>query len=66
MRLMIFANPALLGLLNGVMNLFIDATVSCVPAPFYQCLIIMVFDPSTSRYLPVVYALMTHKVQELY
>jgi hypothetical protein len=66
MRLMIFANPALLGLLNGVVDLFIDATFSCVPAPFYQCLIIMVFDPSTSHYLPVVYALMTHKVQELY
>jgi len=66
MCLMIFANPALLGLLNGVVDLFIDATFSCVPAPFYQCLIIMVFDPSTSHYLPVVYALMTHKVQELY
>ena len=66
MRLMIFANPALLGLLNGVVDIFIDPTFSCVPAPFYQCLIIMVFDPSTSHYLPVVYALMTHKVQELY
>jgi hypothetical protein len=66
MRLMIFANPALLGLLNGVVDLFIDATFSCVPAPFYQCLIIMVFDPSTNHYLPVIYALMLHKVQELY
>ena len=67
MRLIIFANPALiLGLLNGVVDLFIDATFSCVPAPFYQCLIIMVFDHSTSHYLPVIYALMMHKVQELY
>ena len=66
MRLMIFANPALLGHLNGVVDLFIDATFSCVPAPFYQCLIIMVFDHSTSHYLPVIYALMMHKVQELY
>jgi hypothetical protein len=66
MHLMIFANPALLGLLNGVVNLFIDATFSCVPAPFYQCLIMMVFDPSTSHYVPVIYALMTHKCQELY
>jgi hypothetical protein len=30
MHLMIFANPALLGLLNGVVDLFIDATFSCV------------------------------------
>jgi hypothetical protein len=66
MRLMIFANPALLGLLNGVVDLFIDATFSCVPAPFYQCLIMMVFDPSTSHYVPVIYALMMHKCQELY
>jgi len=41
MRLMIFANPALLGLLNGVVDIIIDATFSCVLAPFYQCLIIM-------------------------
>jgi hypothetical protein len=66
MHLMIFANPALLGLLNSVVDLFIDATFFCVPAPFYQCLIIMVFDPSTRHYLPVVYTLMAHKVQELY
>ncbi len=66
MRLMIFANPALLGLLNGAVDLFIDATFSCVPTPFYQCLIMMVFDPSTSHYVPVIYALMMHKCQELY
>jgi hypothetical protein len=66
MGLMIFANSALLGLLNGAVDLFIDATFSCVPAPFYQCLIMMVFDPSTSHYVPVIYALMTHKCQELY
>ncbi len=66
MCLMIFVNPALLGLLNGVVDLFIDATFSCVSTPFYQCLIIMVFDPSTSHVLPVIYALMMHKVQELY
>ncbi len=66
MCLMIFANPALLGLLNGVVDLFIDATFSCVSVPFYQSLIMMVFDPSTSHYVPVIYALMTHKCQELY
>ncbi len=66
MRLMIFVNPALLGLLNGAVDLFIDATFSCVPVPFYQCLIMMVFDSSTSHYVPVIYALMTHKCQELY
>jgi hypothetical protein len=66
MCLTIFANSALLGLLNGVVDLFIDATFSCAPTPFYQCLIMMVFDPSTSHYVPVIYALMMHKCQELY
>ena len=65
--MMIFANPYLLGLLTGLVDIFIDATFSpCTPNPFYQCLIIMVYDSQTSAYIPVIYALMTHKVTELY
>jgi hypothetical protein len=67
MQMMIFANPYLLGLLKGLVDIFIDATFSpCTPNPFYQCLIIMVYDSQTSSYIPVIYALMTHKVTELY
>jgi hypothetical protein len=48
MRMMIFANPYLLGLLTGLVDIFIDATFSpCTPNPFYQCLIIMVYDSQT-------------------
>ena len=42
--------------------LYVDATFSCCPAPFKQCLIIMVYNHSTSAYVPVLYILMTHKM----
>ena len=67
MRAMMFANPELLGLLNGHVDIYIDATFDpCTPHPFYQCLIVMVFNQSTSSYVPVIYTLMTHKCTELY
>jgi hypothetical protein len=66
MRAMMYANPKLLGLLNGDVHIFVDATFACALHPFYQCLIIMVFNPSTNAYEPVIYTLMTHKFEELY
>jgi hypothetical protein len=64
---MIFANPSLLGLLKGQVDIYTDAMFApCTPNQFYQCLIIMVYDSQTSSYVPVIYALMTHKVTELY
>ncbi len=61
-----YANPKLLGLLHGDVHIFADATFACAPHPFSQWLIIMVFNPSTSAYVPVIYTLMTHKFAELY
>ena len=67
MRLMVFANPTLIPLLKSKkLDIFVDATFDCCPAPFYQCLIVMVFDDQTGLYVPVVYILMTHKNDELY
>jgi ribosomal protein L21E len=67
MRIMIYANPSLLGLLQGVVDIFVDATVKpCTPYGFYQCLILMVYDNQTSSYVPIVYALMSHKKEALY
>jgi hypothetical protein len=66
MRVMMYANPELLGLLNGDVHIFVDATFACTPHPFHQCLIIMVFNPSTNTYIPVIYTFMTHKFKELY
>ena len=66
-RIMIFANPALLALLCALsVDIFIDATFSCTPLPFYQTLIIMVHDPITNMYVPIMYALMTTKSYESY
>jgi hypothetical protein len=67
MRMMIFANPANLGLLQGPVDLYTNATFnSCTPVPFYQFLILMIYDHSTSSFVPFLYALMTHKCKELY
>lgn len=67
MRIMIFAYPSLLGLLQGEGDIFVDATFKpCTPCGFYQCLILMVYDNQTSSYVPIVYALMSHKNETLY
>jgi hypothetical protein len=66
MRAMMFVTPKLLCLLCGLVHIFVDATFACTPNPFYQCLILMVFNPNTSAYAPVIYTLMTHKCKELY
>ena len=43
-----------------------DATFSCAPHPFYQCLIIKIYDHSTSSYMPILYMLMSHKTEALH
>eukprot|EP00956_Cyclotella_meneghiniana_P009729 scaffold13469_cov37-Cyclotella_meneghiniana.AAC.1 len=66
-KYMIFGNPVLFTLLAArALDLFIDATFSMTPHPFYQVLIIMVHDCQTDLYVPVIYALMTHKCEDLY
>jgi hypothetical protein len=67
MKIMIFANPANLGLLKGPVDLYCDTTFQlCCTTNFYQCLIIMIYNHSTSSFVPILYALMTHKCKELY
>jgi hypothetical protein len=67
MRAMVFGNPALISLLKNIqLDIFVDATFDCIPYPFYQCLIIMVYHNETSTYIPVLYALMMHKNEMLY
>jgi hypothetical protein len=67
MRMMVFGNPELLRLLKGRnLDLYMDATFDCCPDPFYQCLIIMIYEPTCSYYVPVMYILMTHKNETLY
>jgi len=66
-RIMIFGNPALSGMLkNPGLDVFVDATFDCTPHPFSQCLIFMIYDHSTSNYVPILYILMTSKCMEAY
>lgn len=46
--------------------MYVDATFSIVPHPFYQCLIIMIWEPTLSIYVPVAWILMTGKTDECY
>ena len=43
-----------------------DATFRIMLHPFYQCLIVMVFDASLNINIPVVWILMTGKTEECY
>ena len=60
-RILCFANPKLLRLLSGPKHLYIDGTFKCVPSQFSQLLIVMIFNDSTSSYVPVMYILLQGK-----
>ena len=47
-------------------QMWVDGTFSCVPKPFYQCMIILVFDDVLEIYIPVAYILMTGKTDSCY
>lgn len=67
LKIMIFANHELLGLLKlRQLDVYVDATFDCVPHPFTQCLIFMIYHRETSSYVPIVYALMDSKCKEAY
>ncbi|KAF1740872.1 hypothetical protein MXB_2412 [Myxobolus squamalis] len=45
---------------------FIDATFHIAPAPFVQCLIVMVFNAGTDLYVPCAYILLTSRREDTY
>ena len=47
-------------------RLMIDATFTCVPKGFSQCIVVMMFDEETDLFIPVVYALTDTKAQWSY
>ena len=67
LKIMIFVNHELLGLLKLLqLDIYVNATFDCVPHPFTQCLIFMIYHQETSSYVPIVYALMNSKCKEAY
>ncbi|POM63006.1 hypothetical protein PHPALM_27764 [Phytophthora palmivora] len=66
-RLIGWAHPALIKLLKyKKTTLFLDGTFRCVPHPFYQCVVMMVFDNATDLFVPVFYILCSAKTQYTY
>ena len=61
-----FRNPPLFRTFGGNKQVFIDGTFKIVPKPFYQCLIIMVFDEQTDSFVPCFYILLTSKTAQIY
>ncbi|KAK1933972.1 hypothetical protein P3T76_011732 [Phytophthora citrophthora] len=63
-RLIGWGHPALVRLLMyDNVSLFLDATFRCVPASFYQCIVVMVYDRGSRCYVPCVTILSTTKTE---
>ena len=60
-RMVGFANQRLIGLLNGNVQIYIDSTFKVCPFPFYQCLIVMVYNGQMDSYVPIFYILLPGK-----
>ena len=65
-RIIGFGNPYLFYYLSNAKSVYIDATFLIAPKPFYQCLVIMIFEKTLQVYLPILYILMTNKSQKMY
>ena len=65
-RIMGFGNPYLFYYFSHAQHLFIDATFSVAPKPFYQCLVVMIYDDTLQIYIPILYILMTNKSKKMY
>ncbi|KAF4141523.1 MULE transposase domain-containing protein [Phytophthora infestans] len=66
-RLVGWGYPDLIKLLKYKQTtLFLNGTFRCVPRPFYQCVVMIVFDNATDLFVPVFYTLCTSKTQVTY
>ena len=46
--------------------MYFDGTFGCVPHPFYQCLIVMIFADQEQKYVPCAWILLTGKTRAFY
>eukprot|EP00732_Lithocolla_globosa_P002794 Lithocolla_globosa_v1_NODE_1957_length_2240_cov_8.177117.p1 type:complete len:507 gc:universal NODE_1957_length_2240_cov_8.177117:586-2106(+) len=66
-KMYIWAHPSLVWYLKYPgSHAFFDGTFWCVPKPFTQALVCMVYDHATEVYVPVVYGLVDNKMENTY
>ncbi|KAF0989710.1 hypothetical protein HZS_7548 [Henneguya salminicola] len=64
--MLIWCTNEALSLMRYNSHMFVDCTFRSAPAPFNQCLIIMVHDAGTEMFVPCVYSLITLKSESIY
>jgi hypothetical protein len=64
--LYVWAHPNLIKYLKYGLKTYIDGTFKCVPGGFKQLLILMVFEPNSKEYVPVIYGLAMDKTESTY
>eukprot|EP00733_Pompholyxophrys_punicea_P001808 Pompholyxophrys_punicea_v1_NODE_1050_length_1012_cov_8.280042.p1 type:complete len:163 gc:universal NODE_1050_length_1012_cov_8.280042:292-780(+) len=65
-RMLVWIHSRLKSLLKYAIPAFLDGTFKCVPKPFTQCMVLMVFDEASDLYIPVVYGLLQDKKEWSY
>ena len=64
--LYVWAHPNLIKYLKYGLKPYTDGTFKCVPGGFKQLLILMVFEPNSKEYVPVIYGLAMDKTECTY
>lgn len=65
-RIIIWVTNESLALMRYNTHTFIDGTFKVTPHPFYQCVIVMIYDLGTELYVPCAFALVTGKSEYIY
>lgn len=65
-QILIWATNESLSYMRYNTHTFIDGTFRATPHPFYQCIIVMVYDRGTETYVPTIYSLLTAKNEYIY
>jgi hypothetical protein len=65
-QVIIWASEEGLSVLRQQGQVFIDGTFRIVPIAFFQCVVIMAFDPTTNLFIPCAWSLLTGKFEHIY
>jgi hypothetical protein len=65
-RILIWGSEESISVLRQNGQIFIDGTFCIVPRDFYQCVVIMAFDPTVALYVPCIWSLLSGKSELQY